>query len=96
MPSYLGETYQCHIDGNPLYLEYANEKAYGKEGITCEYYVGDKFTITGIKTGILDPGMSTATFTPRGSQTLLVKPNNHLIKWTLPAVYMKNPCGDRH
>ena len=94
--SYLGETYSCHINGNPLYLEYCNDKPNGKEGVICEYHVGSNFIQTGYKTGIVNAGVMSATFVPQGTQTLYVKPNKHMIKWLLPTVYLKNPVGARH
>jgi len=63
---YLGETYSCHIDGNPLYVEYCNDKLNKLEGLCCEYHVGDKFIMTGYHTGKVDAGVMSATFVPEG------------------------------
>jgi len=51
--AYIGETYSCHVNGNPLYLEYANDKKFDREGITCVYYTdlkNEEFIMTAFLT----------------------------------------------
>lgn len=94
--SFIGETYQCTIDGAAFYSEQCNHEANALEGVICEYYTGDGFVMTGYKSGILNAGPTQAIYDPTGVQTLTLKESGHVLKWTIPSVMVKNPLGERH
>ena len=80
-----GESLQVQIDGNPLYMECLrkdpHQMAYFHDG-------GDKFTYYGTCTYDCSFGASSADIYYTGTNNLLLKQNNHLIKFQYPKLYL--------